>query len=236
MGHGPSYLRCTLSDLDREGTDGATQKIIVSDGPFEEDPKATRFSTGIGKEWDVVSMKGPSGSLLAVWRVFELTLRAGFDRILLFEDDIEPCRNAVTRMLQTSVPDDVAFVAFFDMNDFEPTNPPPPGLHRVPPSGIKGQGFRGHQATLVPRRTLECFCTKMPAHHISETTLSSRSHSDLTMGTLCEQSPWPRYAKHMPCLVEHVGDVSRIRTKAPLRRASQYHGRQFDALTLPVFS
>ena len=241
-GRGPSYLRGTLDSLDAQGADDidkVPRKIIVSDGPFEEgaDVKMVSSSVAGARPWEVIiKPDGPSGPVAAVFWLFRYALESGASRLIMCEDDIVVCRNGMRRILHTHVPNDVAFVSFFDMQDFPMSETGIlPGIHRVGNNGRRRRGFFGHQTVSIPQRTLAHYCNldlnavlaKMPP-------VNRFSHSDILMGQLLTDSLWPCYGNHIPCLVEHVGDVSRLDDRAP-RRATRFPGVDFDASKLPVF-
>ena len=212
------YLSNTLSSLERGGVRCVkAPRVLVMDGG------APYFSA----DWPTYSLgRSPQGNLRAFMGVFELAQERNVDRLLFLEDDIVVCKNAVPRMLNTQVPDDSAFVSFFDMKELP--YGAAAGMYKVSTMGKDGRGYWGSQALLWPRRTIDY----MLAHKHEIFQGQSKHSSDCLFGYQLLCSPWPRYAIHVPNLVEHTGIISAIWSWIPKvnRKATNFPGEGFDAL------
>lgn len=222
------YLTPTIHALDRVGAN-SLHRVVFSDGPESMPPYV--------EGWDrAMELTGPSGSLLGTWAAFSYFLHAtSFENLLFFEDDILPCRNLIAKMILAGVPDRDAFVSYFDNNDFvlDPCEPPVTfsrGFHRYPGRGRKGTEFWHTQAMMIPRRFLTWLLNELPISEIRKAPKGTFSNADVELGRLVEKSPWPTYLRHYPCLVQHVGDVSRFGV-TDLRRSANFVGEDFDALS-----
>jgi hypothetical protein len=175
------------------------------------------------------------------------------DRVLLIEDDVGPCRNALRFIRKMEIPEDVAFVSFFEMK--EALEPTPGCLTRIPCHGLQPEStpetqsppdlltFRqvtkfycGNQCLLMPRRTVEYLvkCDPFDAGLPEDPHMHRQHSSDAAMGWHLSQSPWRRYGALYPCLVEHIGEVSTwTQENLDGRRARNFAGDDFDALSLP---
>lgn len=166
------------------------------------------------------------------------------DLVLFVEDDVQFCKNAIPRIFATGVPKGLPFTTFFDMKEFFPGTPY--GLYRVPLKGIDGRGFWGLQCVLFTAEAVRHFANSpLPA----EKAKTLRNHSDMVLAeTLAtrydsdgsgSEIQYDSYAAHVPCLVEHVGAeqsaIWKFQEHEITRRATNYPGRGFDALTLPVY-
>ena len=213
-----SYVEATLESIDAAGADLCDQKIVISDGAFDR----SKLPAGGEKPWDVIEhMGGPSGSSVAMWRIFEDVLALGADQLIFVEDDIIMAKNAVARILKVSVPEDLLFVTYFDPDRFRPKAPP--GLYRFPT-----RVYMCNQCFMMPRRSMEYLLAKGIGDTVS---------SDTSIVIQGGRSPWPWYGSHCPCLVEHVGDISQATPHAVLRKgrvATNFYP-DVDAMDLPHF-
>lgn len=227
-----SYLSETLAGLDREGADVFDAKLVASDGPLENKDVT----------WPTSVFEGPSGTRKAFWRVFRLAVDRNVDRLVIVEDDVMPCRNAMHYIRKFEVPEDLAFVSFFEMKELTPTAAP--GLYSLglfevgPKDGMRKQTrlYCGNQCLLLPRRTLDYLvtCDPFDSGLPKDRWLLPDFSSDSVMGWHLDHSPWPRYGAHVPCLVEHIGAISTYRDGRTLegRQAVVFPGGHFDALEL----
>jgi hypothetical protein len=222
---GASYLDATLAALDQAGADGATMKRVLSDGPL----------TG-ACPWPARAYPGPSGSRAAFRRALELALEEAADLLVWCEDDVKTTRNALRRILGLGVPDTVAYLTYIDTR--ECATGTSAGLWSCPVTGTDGRGFFCTQCLAIPRRTLEflggvdLFAVKVKAKGRWQAT---PNNIDSVLSVVLERSPWPRFGIHIPCLVEHVGATSAAHpgeTLHALRRATNFPGEDFDALSL----
>jgi hypothetical protein len=174
------------------------------------------------------------GSTLAFQRVLRHAVQNNGNADLIFcEDDLLLCRNAVARMAQLAVPPRVGLVTFVDMK--EVAAGAAPGLHRAPALGSDGRGFWGAQSLKLPASVV----TWLVAQDWSQFNLPHpHMASDLLLGELVARHPERRLiAVHVPNLVQHIGYRSVCFPGLSLsqwRRASNFPGESFDALTLPA--
>lgn len=231
----PRYLRQTLENLDKQGADLA-DKLVFSDGALFADV----IHTYEGRPWPVICREGPSGAVRGLWSLFRYALENEIERLLLFEDDVLPCKNAVVRMLLQDIPGDVGLVSFFDMAVWRGRERHD-GLHRIELSPDRNKlwsyWIAGHQACLIPRRTIKFYVDNFDERLVNP----KAQASDMLMSEMLLGSRVPRYALHIPCLVEHVGaNYSRVYDSevpaANIRTATCFPGYDFDALSLPTYS
>jgi len=188
----------------------------------------------------------PRGNLQAFIQIMSIAAKSAApgDPILFVEDDVQFCRNAIPRIFATGVPKGQPFTTFFDMKEFFPGTPY--GLYRVPLQGLDGRGFWGLQCVLLTFEAVQHFANSpLPA----EKAKKLKNHSDMVLAmTLATRNDgasgqdsvlYDSYAAHVPCLVEHVGAehsaIWKFQEHEISRRATNYPGRGFDALALPVF-
>lgn len=180
--------------------------------------------------WKLVRRPGPRGGGVDFrWMVGQLdpTMDA-----ILFEDDVQPCRNAVAAMVAIPVPDGCGAVSYYDAGDTIGSlyAGHTTGLHIVPASGPSNLGFHGAQALRLPAWLI----TRMqagefdPPHTGQDVWIGQLlSGLGLNIGVTC------------PSYVQHVGDDSLCSPGATLSGvrapASNFPGEDFDALgELPV--
>ena len=217
---GATYVEATLQSVDAAGADLCDEKLVVSDGPFDRNklPKSSDH-----RPWEVVeSGDGPSGSSIAMWKIFREVVDRGADQLIFVEDDIIMAKNAIPRILQVGIPEDLLFVTYFDVDRFRPKTPT--GLYRFPT-----RVYMCNQCFIIPRRSMEYLLMKGIGDTVS---------SDTSIVIQGGRSPWPFYGSHAPCLVEHVGDVSQATQHATLRKgrvATNFYP-DVDAMDLPYFT
>jgi len=218
---GVSYLNETLESLDSEGAGRHPNKIVVSDGPLDE-----------SCSWQKVVTDGPSGTKKALWKVFRMAVsfpRAS-EHLILFEDDVIPCRNAVTRVLATSVPPGAPFVSFFDYRSLD--EPAKNGIHFLNRESTKGGRYWGFPAIKFPMDVVEFLARTDMESFLPGNKDASDTVVDDILKTL---SPWKDVAIHCPSLFEHGGEVSSRGDRAGFHRAKNFRGVDFDALSLPLY-
>jgi hypothetical protein len=233
-----SYLADTLLKLDHEGANEWDAKIVLSDGPLTN------------CDWPYVVNEGPSGTRIAFWRLLAHARAVGAERVLLLEDDVLPCRNALRFIRQFQIPNDFSFVSFFEMK--EDLNPRPGELTHIPCHGLQPpwepgaipnrDAFRqatrfycGNQCLLMPRNTVDYLvnCDPFDPELPQDPHMHGGYSSDGVMGWHLSRSPWPLYGAMYPCLVEHIGEVSTwTQENLDGRRARAFSGDDFDALSL----
>jgi hypothetical protein len=228
-----SYLSETLSSLDRAGADQASSKIVLSDGPM---PVFGPYNEGI-LGWPVTTTNAAGISLGAkhsLWVALRLAAEANVERLLLFEDDVVVCKNAIPRMLSQAITDDTAFISYFDRGAiFEAIKAPTPG--NMYPGGLyhtPAALFQCAQALLFPKWTIDWLVAQDPP----ELAWCGPNDRDTSLNHILRKSPFPYYAIHLPSIVDHVGVQSAIfgRERTEIRAAS-FQGEDFDALSLPSY-
>lgn len=218
---GADYLVSTVRQIDAEGGLALPSRTVYVDGD-------AAFVAGIKAKlaalegWTVVPLGAQLGGVEALRRTLAHAAAAGGD-LLMFEDDLELARGAVTTMVSTPVPPEAGMLSFFDMKEFPPGTAP--GIYTITPSA-RGTGLWGNQALRFDAEMLAWLATqdwaaaaRGPDRH--------RFAQDLVLGDLVARHPTRnRVAFHLPCLVEHVGEAS---SYSPWglegRRATNYAGR-----------
>jgi hypothetical protein len=217
---GVDYVTATAAALLEQGASDCDHRIILGDG------SAPAAQPG----WQTSGNAPQRGSRAALWAAFSLGLSLGVDRLIVCEDDLAVCRNAVRHALRLPIPERAAFVDFHDVKEFFAGHSA--GLFLVPAMGFDGQGYWGNLCMAFPRRTLRWLVQRDPL----DAPWPPPSHGDCALGWLLARSPWPNYVAHLPRLVRHVGVVSAAHPGEglhPLRTTRDYPGDHFDALTLP---
>lgn len=215
---GVDYLPGTLERLDAAGAKDL-QKIVMSNGPllskcawptqFNETPRSTRTN---------------------LWAAVRKAIELRVDKLIYFEDDIETCKNTVSYMAAIPNPNTIGLITFHDMKEMPPKSEN--GIYVVPAKGRNQRGFWGLQAVIFPRWTLAYLVTKDP---FSLWTQNPSGNGDQVIGELLSQSPWPRFAVHIPCLVNHLGEVSVAHPThglKPGRIPTNWPGAGFDAASI----
>lgn len=145
--NGAEYIDDTLASLDAAGASmWPGPRFVVADdvGPF-------RFVIGSDyqKGWEWVFTGGRTGNVAATRTIFE---RAQGGDLLVFEDDVIACKNAVTAALSLKLPPYVSLVSFFRTSHRTPV------MSRVRDGFHLAQfkkGFAGSQALFIPARTID---------------------------------------------------------------------------------
>lgn len=221
---GTSYLAETLEALDLEGSkaarDNGLRAVVVSDGPLAN------------CSWDFESCAGPSGTKKALWRIFQMGRDAGARCLIIIEDDVKPCKNAVFRILAQPLPGDLAFLSYFDLREFPPGKED--GIHRTDIRKKTNNTYWGLQTIVYPMEVVEFLLTRDPEE--IEYLQGNIHASDTCMAELLfRHTTWHHVGIHTPNLVEHRGDVSAW-GNVNLHRARNFPGFDFDALSLPLFT
>jgi hypothetical protein len=120
---------------------------------------------------------------------------------LFLEDDISPCVNAVRRMIDVEIPDDIGMLSFFDLrNEWNR-----PGIWRnkqwEDEGKTKRRHFYGSQAVKMPARTI----TMLKQFGAEKRPFSA--NWDTWLGLAIDELGL-RQAHYSPSLVQHVGMVS----------------------------
>ena len=212
----PDYLPETLAALDNEGALGAWQKHVICDGPA---------LAGHFPGWRIHATESRRGTREAHWRAFWLAAALGAERLVFFEDDVQPCRNAVKWLLEVTIPNNVCAVLPHDFK--EVPEGAVPGLYARPANGLYSRGMWGCQALVLPARTVYYLVGRDPRARATDRPESV----DRALGIELDCSPWPHVAICAPSLADHVGEAS-TGTSARLHRTRNFAGRQFDATSL----
>ncbi len=154
----------------------------------------------------------PAGHRRDLWRIMELTPPSC--DLVVFEDDVRPCRNAVPAIARWG---EDCFTTFFNMRRLGP------GRRRV-----DKLGFWGTQAYRVPGRLVTRFLVA------GDTAPKGNHHGgDTRMGLLLQQ--WGEPIWYHRSLVQHVGVRSVDNPSATLtglRAPADDFDPELDALTL----
>jgi len=210
-GRNPEYLMRLVRQIDGSGWKG--RKIIVSDG---------RPSVICG--WPTSSSARNEGQKANYWRALAVGMeearRTGSERILILEDDVELCRNALRYMERARLPAVLDFVTWFDG-------------HAVPARA-------GYGIYPVPAQSFFCLQGVTWSRGAAETLLAApaarqwkaRHSGDILIAKILTGR---YYGVHVPNLVQHLGVKSICNPGQGLsgvRIANNYPGVDFDALTL----
>ncbi len=212
-GRNGGYLARLQRQIDDSGWNG--RRVLVSDGP----PPSPS-----GAGWSVAATPQREGQKKTYWRALALGLeecrRAGSDRMLILEDDVELCTNALAYIERAHLPGAFAFVTWYDG-------------HAVP---------RGASRGIYPANAMRFICLQALTWttSVAEELLSSRvaaawseAHGgDLLIARILAGRS---YGVHVPNLVQHLGSESVCSPGVDLsgaRTASNYAGKEFDAATL----
>lgn len=207
----PGYLGRLLRQIDASGWKG--RKLLISDGP---PPLLTA--------WPTAATVRREGQKKTYWRALAVGLeearRQRTDRILILEDDVELCRNALNYMERVRIPNVLGFVTWFDG-------------HAVPPRS--GQG-------IYPVSARFFFCLQgvtwlcRTAEALVRSPIAASWRQPHAGDVLIAKILTGRYyGVHVPNLVQHLGAASVCNPAerlAGVRVANNYPGPQFDASTL----
>lgn len=170
------------------------------------------------RRWMIrVKGDGPSGTRPMMWWTFARALETDCERLIYCEDDLLLSPGAIDRIRAVQVPDDHAFITFYDHKEFPAGEPrPTDGLHSIEGMGRHNRGMWGSLCVLFPRRTLEYIVTRGPFEW-HDPWPHKKTAGDCVMTWALLKSPWPRWMVHVPNLIDHAGvdssiEVRRIRT------------------------
>lgn len=229
------YVVNTLQAINSESVPASARVLFVDESnPTWREQGQGSLPTMPGamellNQWDTVTWARPPmsvrGNKLPYFALLSHAYKAGYDDVLVLEDDLIFSDNAVRRMLTFPVPDDLAFVQFFSPHIL-PVAHMQPGLWRPPQ-----HSSQFCQALKFPRRTLmklDEWQSQREFHKFVE--------SDMALNLFMERKQL-RYGVHCPDLVQHVGESSATVPGSSVRetsgRISQCFGDEtFDALRL----
>lgn len=195
------------------------RKWIVFDGPGEL-PRVREPG------WDVVRLfKGAtdqrpmslSGTTAATWGVFAAAADAGASRLLFLEDDVVPCRHAITAMVRLELPSHLAFVVCCDLIGYGGLLPALLEVRADLPHW-------GNQALIIPGETLAGLVRAGVPEDFE------RNASDVLLHRLA-----PLFGVVAPSLFDHIGETSIATPGATLvtrGRRPRNWTPGFDALSL----
>jgi hypothetical protein len=171
--------------------------------------------------WDLAYWPGkPSGHLLDLWRALAQTTSENPEAdIVLIEDDVAPCKNALAKAVSWYSP---------YLTTFCNTRGLPPGVRLVDKSGIGTS-----QCLKIPAPVAARLVAENPTSKEWQDKKPSIHGGDLVIGRMLRA--WGlRYFQHQS-LFQHKGAVSLCNPRATLsqhRIARDFPGCDFDALTL----
>jgi hypothetical protein len=185
-------------------------------------------------------------------RAFIKTLRLALlvdpslDLLTVIEDDVTLCKNALTYVMQTAIPPDVALVTWFTFNyDWSvprhtDADPSPATIarenHRRLWACRPTRFFVLNQTVTFPRRTLDLL---LACRRITTDWPKCDGQDEMPSWALGDVP----YAAHFPVLVQHTGhlnsavELTREKNSIPkpvyhVGSSPYYVGRDFDALSL----
>ena len=190
------------------------QKVVLYSAPLDRKPPVTPLG------WRVVHQYGPRGGgadFRALVRLLDPTMDA-----LVFEDDVQPCRNALLAMYGAKVPDDCAFLSFYDIGG-RYTKRSYHGIVRADPA----DGWWGNQALRLPWWVIRDFNNGRYEACFSNA-------QDTWLGNIARDRRLS-IGVSAPSLVQHVGEDSLCNPGAGLTGirgpSPMFPGQDFDALT-----
>lgn len=164
-----------------------------------------------------------NGMMPDFWSILK-TIPDDQDWIFL-EDDITPCKNAIRKMVEVQIPDDVGLLSFFDLRNqwFKP------GIWR----NLVEQHLYGTQALKVSRRFIPEI-KRMGREQAAGLVKDRWSQNwDLWLGFAVQRcNGAPRVAHYVPSLVQHIGMISMAYPDSVEQRplAHNFPGEKFDAM------
>lgn len=212
----------TCAELDGRGN--ARISLIRSRTLYYSGPFNGR-SPDVPPGWGIIAWNGPNGGGKD-FRKMVGVLDPDYDAIL-FEDDVQPCVNAVQRMAEITVPDDCGAVSYYDAGDtvghlYAGMRT---GLHKVQASINGDLGFHGAQALRLPAWLIR----RMQAGEFDP----PHAGQDVWVGRLVHRLGL-KIAVTCPSLVQHVGDDSLCHPGSGLdgarKPADNFPGEDFDAM------
>lgn len=221
---GSDYLPATIEQLEEAGAKSlrTADKLLYSDGPLVHRPAG----------WTIIESPAAQGSRAAFWEVLRMVYHQHDVDLVAFEDDLLACRNAVTAMINFEVPQDLAFVSFFD--NITPAGAPP-GMRRYVFGGA--QDFWGAQAIKIPHRSLK-YLVDAKESAFPKPREGRHQGRDVAMQLCFMNSPLKQWGTWFPHFLQHVGDESVVNSTRALRIAAagekrdskNWPGPGFDAL------
>ncbi len=203
-----NYLPATLRSIDASAK--SKNRIVVVDGDY-----LPKDATG----WQVVYAPKPQWEYrihnrFPFWKCIELAFEAAED-LVFFEDDVKLCKNGATFIESLTVPESLAFLSFFSMDN---------GHGTVERKTDRGFGFL--QAAKFPLRTLERL---VAMKHVM--TSSRLGGSDTCVGIIGAMFGW-NHGIVFPNVAQHVGDESVVTGSGAPKRMSPTFREEFDAMEL----
>jgi hypothetical protein len=173
--------------------------------------------------WDLAFWPGkPSGQKLDMWRALSMAVRETPDAdIVYLEDDVLPCKNALTKVVAWNSPYTTLFIN---------TRGVRPGVRLV-----DNIGFWPLQCVKIPAPVARRLAAENPLAKQWQDKIPNLNinDGDLTIGRMLKA--WGLMYYQHQSLFQHVGDVSLCNPRAKLtgaRVAQDFPGVDFDALTL----
>lgn len=198
--------QATLDSLDQAG--GAAQLTDTPRVLFWSGERPPRLTLPPG--W-VMMLTGrpPEGHRRDLWHVLRFAQGYGPETdLVLFEDDVIACRNAVRYIVGF---DDTHLTTFCK-------------LRRTAPGIYSAHGFHGTMSLKVPARLLARLCAAGPdSRHVNH----SIQNGDTRIAHLLIE--WGELVNHHRSLAQHVGEISICKPGAKLRGNGRAPASDFDA-------
>jgi hypothetical protein len=207
-GRASSCLNRLLRQIQDAGWRGS--RFLVCDGPPVQ-----------ASGWVTVASAKRQGQRRTYWRALALgveqTRGERDERILILEDDVELCRNALSCIERASIPNGLDFITWFDGHIIQ--SGATPGIYPVP-----AEKFFCLQGITWRRSTAEILLRSPEA-----AAWPDRHSGDTLIGKILRGR---RYGVHVPNLIQHIGAQSICNPGQRLegvRTANNYPGRTFNA-------
>ncbi len=219
------HLEETLRQIDEAGAASwpLKQKIVLADGGTNiVVPRGwTLFVTGPGSN--------SIGARRAGWKAMEIAVALKAPWALHFPDDIILCKNAFEFMKRIDVPDNLAWLSFFDHQHKGKGSLV--SVYDLAPRPKGNRRFMGGLALKITMSMMKHLLAQtsvfrsIPGIHYYEVALaraSSKSGGPTTYGLVC------------PNVIDHVGMISGCHPGHERRRwkSATYPGNDFDAMTI----
>lgn len=192
------YVRAVVAQAEREQLDA--KKWLLVDGSVEDAVELQTVAPG----WNIFRFDRPAGMWLGgnkwpYWRLLELAEEEtnDLDEALILEDDLTFAINSLTRMVTLRNPRDVDVMQFFSGFLFTQKETFP-GLWRTP---APVQGCQALKYSVNALRRLVAWSKNPEWQKFNE--------SDVALG-LAQQRLGLRFANHIPDIVQHAGEASRV--------------------------
>jgi hypothetical protein len=209
------YLAETIRQIDESAR--SKKKVVILDS---HKPAPPDFP--VNRSWEVIQYLKPTyhrHNKWVGWKAFEVAAESGED-LCFFEDDLELGKNVALYIENFKIPEEMAFVAFFD--SYLPKTIPM-GLWR-----IHGHAFQMSQAVKFRADKIKDFLAYRNSP--SWQRLMAVIGFDEMIKHCAIENKF-HYGIHQPSLVQHVGAVSAVgngHLDHPSRVSHSYQGKELD--------